>query len=84
MNSEEQKKKELEKRGEDNNSGSGEVPGSGKEQRKDTEPAKEGESDVQNTAQTTEGLDTSRTTGSTPNDQAGVADIDRGMDRAKE
>jgi hypothetical protein len=81
MNSEEQKKKELEKRGEDN-PGSGELPGSGQEQRKDAEPVKEGETGVQNKA--TEDLNATRTTGSTPGDQAGVSDIDSGLNRGKE
>ena len=85
MNSEEQKKKELEKRGEDN-PGSGELGSSSmsKDQRKDAEKVKEGETDVENTTQTTESPEASRTTGSSPGDQAGVADIDRGTDRAKE
>lgn len=86
MNSEEQKKKELEKRGEDagNSSELGNSSMS-KDQRKDAERVKESESGIQDTAQsTTEDYSSTRTTGSTPNDQAGVADIDRGMDRAKE
>jgi hypothetical protein len=86
MNSEEQKKKELEKRGEDSGN-SGELGNSSmsKDQRKDAERVKESETDVQDSAQsTTEDYSSTRTTGTTPNDQAGVADIDRGMDRAKE
>jgi hypothetical protein len=86
MNSEEQKKKELEKRGEDSGN-SGELGDSSmsKDQRKDAERVKESESGVQDsTESTTEDYNATRTTASTPNDQAGVADIDRGLDRAKE
>jgi hypothetical protein len=86
MNSEEQKKKELEKRGEDSGN-SGELGNSSmsKDQRKDAERVKESETDVQDAGQNlTEDYDSARTTGSAPNDQAGVADIDKGMDRAKE
>lgn len=86
MNSEEQKKKELERRGEDAGN-SGELGNSSmsKDQRKDAERVKESETDVQDSTQsTTEDYSSTRATGSTPSDQAGVADIDRGMDRARE
>jgi hypothetical protein len=84
MNNEEQKKKELEKRGEDN-PGSGELPGSSmsKDQRKDAEKVKEGEAGVQDSAKTGD-QNANRNTGITPDSQAGVTDIDRGIDRAKE
>jgi hypothetical protein len=85
MNHEEEKKKELEKRGEDRPEQERKFPDSSmtKDQRKDAERVKDELAD-DDLASSTEDLNATRSTGSTPDDQAGIADIDRGLDRAKQ